>query len=125
MLAERDDDASIACFRGVTYASISERWTQSRTRHSLSGTFDATKFGHKCPQTLHSSILPVSLKEADVAFSEFECLNLNVTVPLAALPKIESKEATALLPVMVWVHGCVIVSWFDVFPILVSQQFDS
>ena len=87
--------------------------------------FNATKFGPKCPQTPHSSILPVSLKEPDVAFSEFECLNLNVTVPLAALPQIESKEATALLPVMVWVHGCVIVSWFDVFPILVSQQFDS
>lgn len=104
-------DGPNAFFRGIPFASVSQRWTQSRIQNSLSSKFDATKFGAKCPQPSHTSLIEVNAKAPPVNSDEFTCLNLNITVPTTALyGKRISQENPAPppgLPVMVWVHGYV------------------
>ncbi|KAH8806429.1 Alpha/Beta hydrolase protein [Hyaloscypha sp. PMI_1271] len=73
--------------------------------HSLPTTFDATKFGPKCPQPAHSSLIRVALSSPTVESDEFKCLNLNIPVPSEALSGKRQEERVPLLPVMVWVHG--------------------
>jgi carboxylesterase type B len=103
LVAEEDLDLGIAFFRGIPYASITQRWTQSSVQHALPAPFDATNFGPKCPQPPHSSLIQVGLPTPVVESDELKCLNLNITVPSDAL-----KEGNPpLLPVMVWVHGYV------------------
>lgn len=106
LVAEEDVDSGITNFRGIPYASVINRWTQSSVQHSLPTPFDATKFGPKCPQPAHSSLLQVALPTPVVESDEFKCLNLNVTIPSEALLKTEQGKAP-LLPVLVWVHGYV------------------
>jgi carboxylesterase type B len=108
LVAEKTDESGIVFFRGIPYASVSERWTQSHVQHSLPSTFDATKFGPKCPQPPHTSLIQVALASPLVEADEFKCLNLNVTTPSEALPEKGQKEDSSLLPVMVWVHGYVL-----------------
>ncbi|KAF4632773.1 hypothetical protein G7Y89_g5342 [Cudoniella acicularis] len=105
LVAEKDTTSSLALFRGIPYASVTKRWTQSRVRDSLPAVFDATKFGPKCPkpQSSHSSMITVALKNPDVGEDEFACLNLNIAAPLEAVS--EKNAGRKLLPVMVWVHG--------------------
>ena len=100
----------VVSFRGIPYASVSKRWTQSSVQHSLSGSplFDATQFGAKCPQPPHISLIQVAATPAVVEIDEFRCLNLNITAPSAHVR--EDAEGTQsgeshLLPVMVWIHG--------------------
>jgi hypothetical protein len=110
LVAEEDTEAGLAYFRGIPYASLSKRWTQSVVQSTLPPSFDATTFGPKCPQPAHVSMLATGLHAPTVAVDEFACLNLNVTVPAGALPRIGQKDAS-LLPVMVWIHGYVHVSF--------------
>jgi carboxylesterase type B len=107
LVGEQDVDSGIALFRGIPYATVTKRWTQSSIQHSLPTPFDATKFGPKCPQLAHSSLIQVALPTPIVESDEFQCLNLNVTVPFEALSRMEQQEEAPLLPVMVWVHGYV------------------
>jgi carboxylesterase type B len=107
LVAEEDVDSGIASFRGIPYASVTKRWTQSSVQHSLPTTFDATKYGPKCPQPPHSSLIQVKLVTPAVESDEFKCLNLNITTPFEALSRGEQSGKTSLLPVMVWVHGYV------------------
>lgn len=100
----QDEDTGLAIFRGIPFASIAKRWTQSCTQNTLSSPFDATKFGPRCPQPPHESIIPVSLHNPDPGEDEFQCLNLNIASPKDALP---NSKPGSLLPVMVWVHGYV------------------
>lgn len=104
-MGEQDAEAGLALFRGIPYASLSKRWTQSSLRDSLSSPFDATKFGPKCPQTPHTSTIPMQLEEPVVEADEFDCLNLNITTPTDALISKEERTSSRLLPVMIWVHG--------------------
>ncbi len=107
LVASQDSKSGIAFFRGIPYASVSKRWTQSTIQDSLPSPFDATDFGPRCPQPAHVSTIPAVLKRPDVQEDEFKCLNLNITVPVDALPKLGHGEKQPLLPVMVWVHGYV------------------
>jgi len=107
IVAEEGIDSGIVFFRGIPYASVSERWTQSHIQNSLPSPFDAIHHGPKCPQPAHISLLPVGPKDPIVEIDEFACLNLNVTTPLEALPERGQEKATPLIPVMVWVHGYV------------------
>ena len=97
-----DEEAGLAIFRGIPFASVTKRWTQSINQDSLSSPFDATFFGPSCPQPAHVSLVPIALQNPVTEEDEFKCLNLNIASPKNALPDSNSK---ALLPVMVWVHG--------------------
>lgn len=107
LVAEESVDSGIMSFRGIPYASVSKRWTQSCVQHSLPSAFDATKFGPKCPQPPHLSIIQVATPAPIVELHEFKCLNLNITVPSEVLQEREDNGSASLLPVMVWVHGYV------------------
>ncbi|PVH85013.1 alpha/beta-hydrolase [Cadophora sp. DSE1049] len=105
LVAAKDTEADLALFKGIPYASVSKRWTQSQSQDSLSSPFDATKFGPRCPQPPHISLIAATAKVPDLEEDEFACLNLNIAVPVDALPKPTSAGPRSLLPVMVWVHG--------------------
>jgi len=47
-----------------------------------------------------------------VEADEFACLNLNIAVPLEALPKAGQETAKSLLPVKVFVHGYVVYHFY-------------
>ncbi|KAH7336202.1 Carboxylesterase [Rhexocercosporidium sp. MPI-PUGE-AT-0058] len=105
LVAAEDTKAGLALFRGIPYASVSKRWTQSHIKNSLPSPFDATRFGPRCPQPPHISIITATVKAPDLEEDEFACLNLNIAVPVDTLPKSANRRSKTLLPVMVWVHG--------------------
>jgi len=105
LIAAKDAEAGVALFKGIPFASVSKRWTQSQVQNSLSSPFDATRFGPRCPQPPHISLIEATTKVADLMEDEFACLNLNIAVPADALPKPTTDGPRTLLPVMVWVHG--------------------
>ncbi|KAH6668995.1 Carboxylesterase family-domain-containing protein [Halenospora varia] len=94
-------------FRGIKYANIPGRFRQS-TLNSIfpSVGVDATKYGPKCPQPslptrLEDPLIGATSAKAQHAtdtFSEFECLNLNITAPA-------DQRFGSDLPVMVYIHG--------------------
>ncbi|KAH8671820.1 Carboxylesterase family-domain-containing protein [Tricladium varicosporioides] len=94
-------------FRGIKYANIPGRFRQS-TLNSIfpSVGVDATRYGPKCPQPslptrLEDPLIGVTSAKAQHApdtFSEFECLNLNITTPAG-------QRFGSDLPVMVYIHG--------------------
>ncbi len=110
LIAAKDAEAGVALFKGIPFASVSKRWTQSQVQNSLSSPFDATRFGPRCPQPPHISLIEATTKVPDLMEDEFACLNLNIAVPADALPKPTTDGPRTLLPVMVWVHGYVLVS---------------
>jgi carboxylesterase type B len=105
-------------FRNLKYASIPARFKESTPNDKLKpgedGIFDATKFGPSCPHkrgaqswdlTLVGTVtLPHEQGQCETEnMDEFECLNINVTVPKSA---VNAREASKKgLPVFVWVHG--------------------
>ncbi|KAH7418100.1 Alpha/Beta hydrolase protein [Cadophora sp. MPI-SDFR-AT-0126] len=105
LVAAKDTEADLALFRGIPYATVSKRWTQSQIQDSITSPFDATKFGPRCPQPPHVSLITATAKVPDLEEDEFACLNLNISVPLDALPKPMIGNSKSLLPVMVWIHG--------------------
>jgi hypothetical protein len=109
LVAEGDVASGIVSFRGIPYASVTKRWTQSSVKHSLPEIFDAAKFGPKCSQPTHTSLFQMKVAAPVVDSDEFKCLHLNVTVPSEALLG-KGKHGDTLLPVLVWVHGLVIPS---------------
>ncbi|KAH7416745.1 Alpha/Beta hydrolase protein [Cadophora sp. MPI-SDFR-AT-0126] len=93
-------------FRGIKYASIPGRFRQSTLNTSFEKETDTTRYGPKCPQPpqnvhLEDSLiaLPTSITTHQPnVFSEFNCLNLNITAPAGA-------KAGDNLPVLVYIHG--------------------
>jgi carboxylesterase type B len=102
-------EEGIACFRGIPYATLDKRWTHSQTKHSLDSSFDATKYGPRCPQGEGQVLVTGGVNDPIPGDDEFKCLNLNVAVPQEAL-RIRSS-----LPVMVWIHGYAFQSLIFVF----------
>ncbi|KAF2622318.1 alpha/beta-hydrolase [Macroventuria anomochaeta] len=96
---------NVVQFRAVPYATIPARFKRSILLGSLPESDGAyTEHGYACPQTF-------PLREADggpfpgdpvePASDEFECLLLQLNIPLAIL----HTPSTAKLPVLVYIHG--------------------
>ncbi|KAJ5772461.1 hypothetical protein N7520_002990 [Penicillium odoratum] len=102
---ELDQNAGLALYRGVTYASVSARWTHSVVKHTLDGNImDATQFGPRCPQRTRAVLVSGGVADPSAGDDEFRCLNLNITTPIEAVLT-QDKPQGPLLPVMVWIHG--------------------
>lgn len=112
LLSQPGFSGSIAIFRGLKYATIAQRWHQSVLVDfaSQEGDMDATQWGPRSPQTVDvmhhaTSHLYPRMSTYDT-MSEFECLNLNIYSPAAALEAVAGhRQADANLPVIVWIHG--------------------
>jgi carboxylesterase type B len=102
IIGDTDEDAGLALFRGIPFASVEKRWTHSRTRHTLESPFDATNFGPRCVQGSGDVLVSGGVNDPVPGDDEFECLNLNVAVPKESL---DDRNRNSLLPVMVWIHG--------------------
>ncbi|CAE7000878.1 PnbA [Pyrenophora teres f. teres] len=105
-------------FRNLKYASIPARYKDSvlndTLKPGLNDVVDATQFGPSCPHFRGAQAWDLTLTgdailscehgqgETEI-MDEFECLNLSVTVPKAAMDS--GKRGTRGLPVFVWVHG--------------------
>ena len=95
-------------FRNIKFAKIPGRWQDPILFSERLGDdeFDATRFGPCCPQKVEGLnfdlglIGDVKLEHDEILQSEFECLNLVVTVP-----QLDNVTKNGGLPVMVW---CVI-----------------
>jgi hypothetical protein len=105
VVGEVDQDAGLALFRGLPYASVEKRWTHSRPTHFLESPFDATQFGPRCCQGNGPVLVSGSVDDPIPGDDEFQCLNLNIAVPKEALLGGGSDRAESKLPVMVWIHG--------------------
>jgi carboxylesterase type B len=105
-------------FRNLRYASIPARYKDSlpddKLKTGVDGIFDATKFGPSCPHKRGAQIwdltlvgnvaLPYEQGQCETEdMNEFECLNVNVTVPNFGTNVRHGNEKG--LPVFVWVHG--------------------
>jgi len=107
IVGKLDEDAGLALFRGIPYASVEKRWTHSRTSHSLNSPFDATEFGPRCVQKTGPVLVSGGVNDPVPGDDEFKCLNLNICVPEEALPTHQGDITGSKLPVMVWIHGYV------------------
>jgi carboxylesterase type B len=105
IIGELDEDAGLALFRGIPYASVGKRWTHSRTQHSLPSPFDATKYGPRCVQGDGPVLVSGGVTDPIPGDDEFKCLNLNITVPSEMLSIADADSGHPLLPVMFWIHG--------------------
>lgn len=95
-------ESELVLFRGIPFATVSERWTHSVTQHSLdTGVFDATKFGPRCCQAGGVVMISGGINDPTPGDDEFNCLNLNIATYTTSI----GDNAKKLLPVMVWIHG--------------------
>ncbi len=105
MRGKQSQDGRTIQYRGIKYAEIPGRWQEpvmfSQNLSSSRSDFDATKHGPSCPQHPGSFAFDLSLvgnvtlAQESAEQSEFECLNLTVTVPAGT--RVGDK-----LPVFVW-----------------------
>jgi carboxylesterase type B len=95
------DSSGLALFRGIPYATLNKRWTQSTPLHQLQSPFNAVEFGPRCPQGNGMVLVSGGVVDPTPGDNEFTCLNLNITVPQQDL------TSGHLLPVMIWIHGFV------------------
>jgi carboxylesterase type B len=102
---EYDETHGLACFRGIPYATVSKRWTHSRIQHHLDSPFDATSFGPRCVQEDGEVLVSGGTNDPTPGDDEFQCLNLNITVPKEYLPGSDRGDAKPKIPVMFWIHG--------------------
>jgi carboxylesterase type B len=96
---------NVVQFRAIPYATIPARFKHSVLLDSLSSNSprDFTKHGYACPQTFGPESAgggPFPDYVYPPPTDEFECLILQINVPLACL-----KEKWEKLPVLVYVHG--------------------
>ena len=106
-------NGNIAEFRGLPFASIPARFRRAELVKSLSGEFDASKYGSYPPQVPEDKdmepaffgefVKTFAAEEEGRTMSEENCLNLNIVTPRDAIGK-------SKLPVMVWIYGTFIKS---------------
>ncbi|KIA75816.1 hypothetical protein HK57_00430 [Aspergillus ustus] len=117
----------IVQFRGIPFASIPGRFRQSVLRHALpTQPFDATQPGPVCPTSPPPTLnfwdgplteeYPVLKQPVE---DEFECLNLSITAPLAALENTELN-----LPVFTFIHGGGFVGGNQSIQVAGREMFD-
>src|SRR5664279_2624486 len=81
-------------FKGIPYAAPPTgelRWKLPQPLKPWKGILDASQYGNQCPQLSRYGL-------TEAAYNE-DCLFLNVTTPEVR------GQATAKLPVIVWIHG--------------------
>ena len=105
LTGELDEEAELALFRGIPYASVQKRWTHSHTTHSLPTPFDATEYGPRCVQAEGPVLVSGGVTDPVPGDDEFNCLNLNIAVPKDAILGDRGDGGKSLLPVMFWIHG--------------------
>ncbi|KAL1971390.1 hypothetical protein VTN77DRAFT_343 [Rasamsonia byssochlamydoides] len=93
-------------FKGIKYGNVPGRFEIAQpvaVEHFSGKTIDATKFGPRCPQSRvdvrHLLRIPEDFEIKDEPEDEFECLNLDITLPENA-PASEKP-----LPVLIWIYG--------------------
>ncbi|KAI1622125.1 Carboxylesterase [Exophiala viscosa] len=102
---EYDEDNGLAYFRGIPYASVNKRWTHSNLLQTLENPFDATQFGPRCVQEEGEVLVSGGTNDPTPGDDEFDCLNLNITVPRECLQQFENGHTKIKVPVMFWIHG--------------------
>jgi carboxylesterase type B len=105
VIGEYDNIHNLAYFRGIPYATVDKRWTHSRQRDSLENPFDATKFGARCVQEEGEVLVSGGTNDPTPGDDEFNCLNLNITVPKECLKESGIGGTKTKIPVMFWIHG--------------------
>lgn len=105
IIGEYDENNGLVFFRGIPYATVSKRWTHSQVQHSLPSQFDATKFGSRCVQEEGEVLVTGGSTDPTPGDDEFECLNMNITVPKECLSRSERGDIRKRVPVMFWIHG--------------------
>ncbi|ORY08185.1 Alpha/Beta hydrolase protein [Clohesyomyces aquaticus] len=124
------DPASVVEFRGLKYADVPRRWTDSVLRSELpiknsqpnvageregkdGVIYDATRHGPSCPQhpgaqawdlTLVGDV-ELNMEEEERWEDELECLTACVAVPVSALLSKNSTSNKKGLPVLIFIHG--------------------
>ncbi|KAH7042496.1 Alpha/Beta hydrolase protein [Linnemannia elongata] len=104
----KDADRSVIRFLNIPYAAVTDRWRQATPVKPWLGVRDATLYGPMCPQTLaHKSTgltklfgIPAVKDGFQYAFSERDCLNLAIYVPV-----LEAPPPVGGIPVIVYIHG--------------------
>lgn len=114
-------DTSTVQFRSIPFAQVSKRFAPCTPLSTIPAEFDGrphrdfTQFGAACPQLGGSS--PEWFEayggpledDRGIAFDEFTCLTVSVSVPESHLATLTKDNGTTdskpLLPVMVYVHG--------------------
>lgn len=113
LIGEIDRDHGIVHFRGIPYATVTERWTHSRPLHQLNEIFDATRYGPRCEQPADGLVLVTGgTNDPTPGDDEFGCLNLNISVPAECLDLSGTTAVKKGVPVMFWIHGQVSTSTF-------------
>jgi para-nitrobenzyl esterase len=90
----------VLAFLGIPYAAPPTgrlRWSPPQPAERRSSEFDATRYGHRCPQNRDFEDMVFQDGEPTESGSE-DCLTLNVYVPAR-------RHDNAKLPVMFWIHG--------------------
>ncbi|KAG0055039.1 hypothetical protein BGZ89_002514 [Linnemannia elongata] len=104
----RDANRSVIRFLNIPYAAVTDRWRQATPVKPWLGVRDASLYGPMCPQTLaHRSTdltklfgIPAVKDGFQYAFSERDCLNLAIYVPV-----LEAPPPVGGIPVIVYIHG--------------------
>lgn len=102
---EYDERHGLVYFRGIPYATCRQRWTHSEVLESLSNPFDATEFGPRCVQEEGQVLVSGGTNDPTPGDDEFDCLNLNITVPEECMRQIKNGYTSKKVPVMFWIHG--------------------
>src|ERR1700722_8221321 len=96
IIGELGEDAGLALFRGIPYASVEKRWIHGRTMHSLPSPFDATGYGPRCVQGGGSVLVSGGVTDPVPGDDEFKCLNLNITVPKGSFTGPQCRKCDAV-----------------------------
>ncbi|KAI1308445.1 hypothetical protein EDD11_004268 [Mortierella claussenii] len=122
---QAESQPTVAKFLNIPFATVQERWRPATRPVPWSNIRDCSALGPACPQPQNSNPLANLTQDSSVAaaldsirYSERDCLNLNIFVPLQHLTK-----AQMLIPVMVWIHGGGFLSGSNALPLYDGTNF--
>ncbi|KAF7455375.1 PnbA Carboxylesterase type B [Pyrenophora tritici-repentis] len=96
---------NVVQFRAITFATIPGRFKQSVLAEGLSGKADFTQPGYACPHIIPEDGAgggPFPGEVFPAPTDEFECLVLQLNIPISCL---QSAGSSSKLPVLVYIHG--------------------